>query len=162
MIAGAFDDLFDSKVKVAVCDVIEPSMTSGSNADPDSFETVTAFMVDTFAATLFKERSKKVARGYWEVVGGMGLFFASDILLQLSIDIRKDTNINTEHNHSDDLMTNAINLTREGIMALERNQTPGWKMSIKRAATLCLQAKKCRNGWMTADTEYDYRNQERW
>jgi len=163
MISGAFDDLFNGYIKEAVCTVIEPGMTSGSNVDSDSFESVTGFMVDTFAGSVFQERSRRVARGYWEVVGAMGLFFAAEVLLELSVVVQKDANNSTEHhNETDALMSKAIELTREGIMAVEGKQTPGWKLSVRRAATWCLQAEQCREGWTTAETEYNYRNQERW
>jgi hypothetical protein len=169
MIGGAFVDLFKGRITAAVCSVIEPGMTSNSNVAPESFESVTAFMVSTLAGSLFRERSRRVSRGYWEVVGAMGLFFAADVLRQLSAILRRD-GANSPEGHSSDeqreradvLLSRAIELTREGVMSLERKQAPGWKLSVGKAVFWCLQAEECRTGWTTAEIGQSYRNQERW
>jgi hypothetical protein len=162
MIAGAFDDLFEGSIKAAVCSVIEPSITSGSNVEPEGFERVVAFMLDTLAPKDFQQRSKRVARGYWEVVGALGVFFAADILMQLSVASRKDAITAEEEKRTDDLMSKTIELTREGIIGLEQKQTPAWKLSVRRAASWCLQAEQCRSGWGSSDIRYNYQNEEHW
>ncbi|KAE9377690.1 hypothetical protein N431DRAFT_527699 [Stipitochalara longipes BDJ] len=162
MIGGAFHDLFEGTIKATVCSVIEPSITSGSNVEPESFERVVAFMVDTVTEKNFQQRSKRVARGYWEVVGAMGVFFAADLLMQLSVASAKDAITAAEKFRTDDLISKAIELAREGIMALEQKQTPAWKLSVRRAASWCLQAEQCRNGWGSSDIGYDYPNEEHW
>ncbi|KAI9768271.1 MAG: hypothetical protein M1839_004165 [Geoglossum umbratile] len=164
-VSSAFGDILQGTVKAFVCNVVEPTMTS--TAHPDSFESVVAFGLSTFAGPPFEERAKRIASGYWEVVGAMGVLFAAQVLNSLNFDLQKDgwhnaeASSNSQLSRAETLMTRTLELTREGIMHLQTRPASAWSLSVRRAMYWCLQAEACRNGW-TSTSAHNYRNQDRW
>jgi hypothetical protein len=162
-----FSRILQGTPKVAVCNVIEPAM--GAGADPEGLERVTHFMMNTFAGEPLKDCSRRLARGYWEVVGGLTLLFAASILNQLNFDFFQqrgpslvgEDDQTSQRYESDVLAARSLELLREAVMQLLSRQSPAWALSVKKTAYWCLQAEGCRNVWAHNST-HTYRNQEIW
>jgi hypothetical protein len=116
-----------------------------------------------------KHCSRRLARGYWEVVGGLTLLFAASILNQLNFDFFQqrgpslvgEDDQTSQRYESDVLAARSLELLREAVMQLLSGQDPAWALSVKKTAYWCLQAEGCRNVWAPTST-HTYRNQEIW
>ena len=169
-IGGAFDKVLSGQVELVLRSVLEPSMTS--RADPESFERVTTFTVMQMSETPFRERVRTVARGYWQVVGATQILFAASILNHMIFGLVKANGLRggvissvSQEGWLETLVTQTIEVVREGVMKLERRRSPSWRLSARRAIYWCLQAEASRTAWGSATAAlapYNYQNQDRW
>jgi hypothetical protein len=169
-ISQAFLDVLahQTDVKGIICSCIESGMTS--SATPESYEKLVGVIMGPLVDQPLQRRMKRLARGYWEVAEGQQIWIAAGILNHLSFGVVRDGLGKKGGTNPWDLdlfqrlITTSIELVREGIINLETKQTPGWKLSVRRAMYWCTQADASRTAWGSASTPLvqTYRNQDRW
>ena len=151
---GAFESVFKGTIEQGVCADIGSKLSM--TIKPEMLENTTAYMLRHFAEGLVKKRIDLVSRGYWEVMGALSLLIAADILRELSRVVEL-TSLDTGGfgSLSAKLMTTAIELGREALMS-SIGASSGWKFTLERAESWCVQAEECRNA------QEVYRNSDRW
>jgi hypothetical protein len=158
---GAFEDVFKGGVVGILCSVTAPGLTS--YVEPHSFESATGFMMQTLAADPVQARIALASRGYWDVMGALTLFFAADILRELSSVVRNaGSDADKSEAASAALMTGAIDMARAAIMNFSNEASPGWKLALTKATFWCVQAEECRRAWGAGPDIDRYHDQDRW
>jgi hypothetical protein len=152
---GAFESTFKGHVEHTLRADLESRLSL--TMEPSGYETITAFMVRFLVESSVKKRMNLVSRGYWEVMSAMGLFFAADLLRELSsVAERMPFDSKNLESPSAKLMTMAVEVTREALMCSNPGLGTGWKAQMESAAFWCVQAEECRI------LREVYRNQDQW
>ncbi|ORY01197.1 hypothetical protein BCR34DRAFT_606036 [Clohesyomyces aquaticus] len=151
-----FADLFRGFMKDLLCNVVEGYFPRGSAPSLESLENSSAFTVGECSIGLLEERSRKVTKGYFEIVEAMSLLIASNILTNISVLAAGKSHRPT------DLLNETIAVTREEIMGLEHKRTPLWRYSLQQAAFRCEQAHNCLTAWGMIQTGRTHVDQDRW
>lgn len=169
MTSQGFADLFRGSTNAILCSVIEAHFARGSMPELESLEKTSAFVISECSKNSLEERSRKIAKGCWEIIEAMSFFIASDVTAQLSaslmsqIDSSSDEDISASRSSmAGNLLNNAIELTREGIIGLEHKRTSLWRSSLQQAAVWCEQAQGCGNAWGAIQIDRNFRSQDRW
>lgn len=169
MTSRGFADLFRNSISGILCSALEAHFPRGSVPELQCFERSASFIMSACSKSALEERSRKIAKGYWEVIEAMSFSIASDVIIHCGRTLIPQIHPLSSEDSSagqsylvENLLNKAIELTREGIIGLEHKRTPLWRSSLRQAAFWCEQAQQCSNAWGTIHIERNFRNQDRW
>jgi hypothetical protein len=157
VIGQAFLGTFRGTVTAFLCSVLESAFPRGSAPSLESLKSSAAFIVGECSTTELEKRSRKIAKGYWEVNEAMSIFIATDILCKFSASLPEAQSHRKEH-----LLKGTMELIRDGIIQLEHKRTQLWRSTLRQAAFRCELAQQCLTMWGADSTERKYSDQERW
>ena len=80
---GAWNDVLRASAKATISFIITNTMSC--RATPESFEATVGFCVEQFSKTPIEQRAKKVARGFWEILGSIEIRIAAAIVNELAL-----------------------------------------------------------------------------
>ena len=161
--AGAFEGwLKEGCIVDLVRGVVDQGLTD--HAKPQFFAQTVSLIVGNTGASHFKARLALALRGAWEVLSGLTIFLAAEILRELSSAV-KVAGPEAERfvAASSALTTGSIDMVRASIMTnFSSENSPGLEQALTKATFWCVQAEECRKVWRTSVEVGKYRDQDSW